>query len=95
MPEDEKLTPADPQDLAESIPYYHVVFTAPAAIGAVAFHNKAAVYHLLFRTAAETLTAIARRSQAPGRTYRRVRRPAEEGRKGPDMPNRSPSGSFR
>jgi Putative transposase/Transposase zinc-binding domain len=40
-------------------PYYHVVFTLPAAIGAVAFHNKAAVYDLLFRTAAETLTTIA------------------------------------
>ena len=41
------------------VPYYHVVFTLPAAIGAVAFHNKAAIYDLLFRTAAETLTAIA------------------------------------
>ena len=35
------------------VPYYHVVFTLPAAIGAIAFHNKAAVYDLLFRTAAE------------------------------------------
>jgi Putative transposase/Transposase zinc-binding domain len=41
------------------VPYYHVVFTLPAALGAIAFHNKAVVYHLLFRTAAETLTAIA------------------------------------
>jgi hypothetical protein len=41
------------------VPYYHVVFTLPASIGAIAFHNKAAVYDLLFRTAAETLTAIA------------------------------------
>ena len=41
------------------VPYYHVVFTLPASIGAVAFQNKAAVYDLLFRTAAETLTAIA------------------------------------
>ena len=41
------------------VPYYHVVFTLPAAIGAIAFHNKAAVYELLFRTAAETLTTIA------------------------------------
>ena len=41
------------------VPYYHVVFTLPAAIGAIAFHNKAAVYDLLFSTAAETLTAIA------------------------------------
>ena len=41
------------------VPYYHVVFTMPAAIGAIAFHNKAAVYDLLFRTAAETLITIA------------------------------------
>jgi Putative transposase/Transposase zinc-binding domain len=41
------------------VPYYHVVFTLPAPIGAVAFQNKAAVYDLLFRTAAETLTTIA------------------------------------
>jgi hypothetical protein len=39
------------------VPSYHVVFTLPAAIGAVAFQNKAAVYDL--RTAAETLTTIA------------------------------------
>jgi hypothetical protein len=41
------------------VPYYHVVFTVPAAIAAIAFHNKAVVYDLLFRTAAETLTTIA------------------------------------
>jgi hypothetical protein len=41
------------------VPYYHIVFTLPASIGAIAFHNKAPVYDLLFRTAAETLTAIA------------------------------------
>jgi hypothetical protein len=41
------------------VPYYHVVFTLPAAIGAIAFHNKAAIYDLLFRAAAETLTTIA------------------------------------
>ena len=41
------------------VPYYHVVFTLPAAIGAIAFHNKAVVYDLLFKTAAETLTTIA------------------------------------
>jgi hypothetical protein len=31
----------------------------PAAIGAIAFQNKAVVYDLLFKTAAETLTTIA------------------------------------
>jgi Putative transposase/Transposase zinc-binding domain len=41
------------------VPYYHVVFTLPAAVGAIAFQNKAAVYDLLFRTAADTLTTIA------------------------------------
>ena len=42
-----------------SVPYYHVVFTLPAAIGVIAFQNKAAVYDLLFKAAAETLTTIA------------------------------------
>jgi hypothetical protein len=41
------------------VPYYHVVFTLPAAISAIAFQNKAVVYDLLFRTAAETLITIA------------------------------------
>jgi hypothetical protein len=41
------------------VPYFHLVFTLPAAIGAVAFQNKAAVYDLLFKTAVETLTTIA------------------------------------
>ena len=42
------------------VPYFHVVFTLPAAIAAIAFQNKARVYGLLFQTAAETLTTIAR-----------------------------------
>ena len=41
------------------VPYYHVVFTLPASIGAIAFQNKAAVYDLLFRTTADTLITIA------------------------------------
>ncbi len=41
------------------VPYYHVVFTVPAAIAQIAFQNKAAVYDLLFKAAAETLTIIA------------------------------------
>ncbi len=39
--------------------YFHVVFTLPAEVAAVAFHNKAAVYDLLFRTASETMLTIA------------------------------------
>ena len=41
------------------VPYYHVVFTLPAPIAAIAFQNKAVVYDLLFRTAADTLLTIA------------------------------------
>jgi hypothetical protein len=41
------------------VPYYHVVFTLPAAIADIAYHNKAVVYDLLFKVSAETLTTIA------------------------------------
>lgn len=39
--------------------YFHVVFTLPAEIAACALQNKALVYDLLFRTAAETMLTIA------------------------------------
>jgi hypothetical protein len=39
--------------------YFHVVFTVPAEIAGIAYQNKAVVYDLLFRTAAETLLTIA------------------------------------
>ena len=39
--------------------YFHVVFTLPAEIAAIAFHNKAIVYDLLFRAASETMMTIA------------------------------------
>jgi len=41
------------------VPYFYVVFTLPAAIGAIAYQNKAKVYGLLFKAAAETLMTIA------------------------------------
>jgi hypothetical protein len=41
------------------VPYFHVVFTLPAAIAEIAFHNKATVYAILFKAAAETLRTIA------------------------------------
>jgi hypothetical protein len=41
------------------VPYFHVVFTLPAAVGAIAFQNKTVVYGILFRAAAETLRLIA------------------------------------
>jgi hypothetical protein len=39
--------------------YFHLVFTLPAEIAPIAYQNKAVVYNLLFRTAAETLLTIA------------------------------------
>jgi hypothetical protein len=39
--------------------YFHVVFTLPAEIADIAFHNKALVYDLLFKAASETMLMIA------------------------------------
>ena len=39
--------------------YFHVVFTVPDAIAALALQNKAPVYHILFRATADTLRTIA------------------------------------
>jgi hypothetical protein len=46
---------------AELLPtqYFHVVFTVPAPIAEIAFQNKAIVYGILFKAAAETLRTIA------------------------------------
>src|ERR1700747_2462714 len=41
------------------VPYYHVVFTLPAAVGDIAYQNKAVIYDILFKAAAETLLTIA------------------------------------
>ena len=41
------------------LPYFHVVFTLPPAIADIAYQNKAVVYDLLFRAAAETVLTIA------------------------------------
>ena len=41
------------------VPYFHVVFTLPAAAAEIAFQNKETVYAILFQTAAETLRTIA------------------------------------
>ena len=41
------------------VPYYHVVFTLPAPIGDIAYQNKAVIYDILFKAAAETLITIA------------------------------------
>ncbi len=39
--------------------YFHVVFTLPAEIADIAFHNKAVIYDLPFRAASETMLTIA------------------------------------
>jgi hypothetical protein len=41
------------------VEYFHVVFTLPAEIAQIAYWNKNAVYGLLFRASAETVTTIA------------------------------------
>jgi hypothetical protein len=41
------------------VDYYHVVFTLPAPISAIAYYNKAVIYGLLFEAAAEVLRTIA------------------------------------
>src|SRR3989442_699540 len=50
---------ADRQAELLPVPYFYVVFTLPAPLGEIAFQNKAAVYAILFRAAAETLATIA------------------------------------
>jgi hypothetical protein len=41
------------------VPYFHVVFTVPAPVADLAFHNKAVVYSMLFRAAAQALRDVA------------------------------------
>ena len=48
------------------VEYFHVVFTVPEPIAALAFYNKEVVYEILFRAAAETLLTIARDPQRLG-----------------------------
>ena len=52
------------------VPYFHVVFTLPAAIADIAYQNKAAIYDILFKASAETMTHHRGRSQAPRRPHR-------------------------
>jgi hypothetical protein len=41
------------------VPYFHVVFTLPAAIADIAYQNKAVVYDLLFKASSEATLTIA------------------------------------
>jgi len=49
----------DRQSELLEVPYFHVVFTVPEEIAAIAYQNKKVVYGILFRVTAETLTTIA------------------------------------
>ncbi len=42
-----------------AVPYFHVVFTLPAAAAEIAFQNKRVVYDILFRAVAEALRDVA------------------------------------
>jgi Putative transposase/Transposase zinc-binding domain len=41
------------------VPYFHVVFTLPAAIADIAYQNKDVIYGLLFKASSETMLRIA------------------------------------
>jgi hypothetical protein len=41
------------------VEYFHVVFTLPAPVAAIAYHNKAVIYAMLFEASAENLKVIA------------------------------------
>ena len=41
------------------VPYFHVVFSLPAKIAAIAYQTKAAIYDILFKASAETMITIA------------------------------------
>jgi len=41
------------------VPYFHVVFTLPTPIADIAYQNKAVIYDLLFKAAADTMLTIA------------------------------------
>jgi Putative transposase/Transposase zinc-binding domain len=47
------------QDDLLPVGYFHVVFTVPAELADIAFHNKAVIYDLLFRAASQTMLTIA------------------------------------
>ena len=65
------------QRTAELLPaeYFHVVFTLPESIAAIAFY-KEVVYDLLFAATAETLLTICPRPPTSGRRNRLLRRAA-------------------
>src|SRR6266511_2732987 len=41
------------------VPYFHVVFTVPAQISDIAYHNKAVIYDILFKASSQAMLTIA------------------------------------
>src|SRR5437879_5799142 len=50
---------ADRQAELLPVAYFHLVFTVPAPVATIALQNKAVVYDILFKAAAETMRIIA------------------------------------
>ena len=48
------------------VPYFHVVFTLPESISALALHNQRVIYGLLFEAASKTLLEVAAKEQNLG-----------------------------
>jgi hypothetical protein len=53
-------------ELLPEVEYFHVVFTLPEPVAALAYQNKRMLYDVLFRTSAETLRTIAADPKHPG-----------------------------
>ena len=61
------------------VPYFHVVFTLPSAIGDIAYQNKAVIYDLLFKASSETHAHDRGRPEASRRPHRHHRGAAHLG----------------
>ncbi len=46
------------------MPYFHVVFTLPAPVADIAYQNKAVIYDLLVKAAADTTLTVAARANS-------------------------------
>ena len=75
--------------------YFHLVFTLPAEIAPIAYQNKAVVYDLLFRTAAETLFPFAARARPAWVVFRRLPRRPPRLSPPPRPPGWPPCGALR
>jgi hypothetical protein len=54
---------ADRQAELLPVPYFHLVFTVPSAIAGIALQNKAVIYDILFRAAAEAVQTTPKASR--------------------------------